>query len=325
MGVIYVLEHDTHLSLNDGTLKVMRKKTREVRLTKPLIHVDEIVLLANASLTPQLLKRCAREGIGVHFLSQNGSYIARLTGTPAKNAPLRIAQYRVYFSPEAKLNLAKSFIRGKLKNSVVFLRRNGADSWSVLREAIKQLDRVRDIGPLRGVEGSAADVYFRALANLFPIEFAFTERSKRPPRDPANSLLSLAYTFLSKEVHSALEIAGFDPYVGYLHEIRYGRISLALDLMEEFRSIISDSVVLSLLNNRRITLEDFDDADGAPRLRREAWPKFLKAWEERMNDRIRHPLLGRRMSYRRILLAQARILGKHLLGEMEEYVPFAVR
>ncbi len=325
MGVIYVLEHDAYLSLDGGTLKVTRRRKREVLLAKPLIHVDEIVLLGNAVLTPQLLKHCAREGIGVHYLSQTGSYIARLTGTPAKNVPLRIAQYRAHFSAEHKLDLAKHFVQGKLKNGLVFLRRNGADGWKVLRDALAQLERTGGEDAVRGVEGQAADAYFRAFASLLPTGFSFTERSKRPPRDPANSLLSLAYTFLAKETQSALEIAGFDPYVGYLHEVRYGRASLALDLMEEFRSIIADSVVLSLLNNRRLTLEDFDGTEGAPRLRREAWPKFLRAWEERMNDRVRHPMLGRSMTYRRILLAQARILAKHLLGELPEYVPFTVR
>ena len=158
-----------------------------------------------------------------------------------------------------------------------------------------------------------------------PEEFAFGERSRRPPRDPANSLLSLAYTLLAKECESALLVAGLDPYVGYLHEVRYGRPSLALDLMEEFRSVLADSVVLSLLNNRRVTLEDFDDSEGFPRLRKEAWPKFLRAWEERLNERVQHPLLRKRLAYREILLAQARILVKHLLGELPRYEPFAVR
>ena len=113
--------------------------------------------------------------------------------------------------------------------------------------------------------------------------------------------------------------------MGYLHEVRYGRPSLALDLMEEFRSVLADSVVLSLLNNRRVTLEDFDDSEGFPRLRKEAWPKFLRAWEERLNERVQHPLLRKRLAYREILLAQARILVKHLLGELPRYEPFAVR
>ena len=123
----------------------------------------------------------------------------------------------------------------------------------------------------------------------------------------------------------ALHLAGLGARVRPLHEVRYGRPSLALDLMEEFRSVLADSVVLSLLNNRRVTLEDFDDSEGFPRLRKEAWPKFLRAWEERLNERVQHPLLRKRLAYREILLAQARILVKHLLGELPRYEPFAVR
>jgi CRISPR-associated protein Cas1 len=182
-----------------------------------------------------------------------------------------------------------------------------------------------DLESLRGIEGQAADIYFSDLASLLPDGFTFTERSKRPPRDPTNSLLSLAYTLLSKEVHSAVEIAGLDPYVGYLHAVHYGRPSLALDLMEEFRSIVADSVVLSLINNRRLTPEDFDSEEGFPRLRKESWPQFLRAWELRLNERVRHPLLGRSYPYREILLCQARILVKSLLGDIDRYVPFTVR
>ena len=221
--------------------------------------------------------------------------------------------------------MAQRFVLGKIRNGLVFLRRNGAEGWERLKEALLEAERAQDEEALRGAEGRAADLYFRAFAELLPEEFAFGERSRRPPRDPANSLLSLAYTLLAKECESALLVAGLDPYVGYLHEVRYGRPSLALDLMEEFRSVLADSVVLSLLNNRRVTLEDFDDSEGFPRLRKEAWPKFLRAWEGRLNERIQHPLLGKRLAYREILLAQARILVKHLLGELPRYEPFAVR
>ena len=221
--------------------------------------------------------------------------------------------------------MAQRFVLGKIRNGLVFLRRNGAEGWERLKEALLEAERAQDEEALRGAEGRAADLYFRAFAELLPEEFAFGERSRRPPRDPANSLLSLAYTLLAKACESALLVAGLDPYVGYLHEVRYGRPSLALDLMEEFRSVLADSVVLSLLNNRRVTLEDFDDSEGFPRLRKEAWPKFLRAWEGRLNERIQHPLLGKRLAYREILLAQARILVKHLLGELPRYEPFAVR
>jgi CRISPR-associated protein Cas1 len=325
MGIVYVLENEAYLSKEGGTLKVARRAGREVLLQKPLIAVEEIVILGNAVVTPALLKYCAQEAIGIHYLSPTGAYYAGLTRTPAKNVPARVAQFRVHLDPQGKLALARRFVLGKIKNGLVFLRRNGAEGWKGLKEALLEAERAPDEEALRGVEGRATELYFRAFAGMLPEGFAFTERSRRPPRDPANSLLSLAYTLLAKECESALLVAGLDPYVGYLHEVRYGRPSLALDLMEEFRSVLADSVVLSLFNNRRVTLEDFDDSEGFPRLRKEAWSKFLRAWEERLNERVQHPLLRKRLAYREILLAQARILVKHLLGELPRYEPFAVR
>lgn len=325
MGVIYVLEQDVYLFKDGGTLKVARRAGREVLLQKPLIAVEEIVVLGNAVVTPALLKHCALNGIGLHYMSPSGTYYAGLSRTPAKNAPVRVAQFRAYLDPERKLVLARGFVLGKLKNAAVFLRRNGASGWGEQRAFVQEVERAEDQGSLRGLEGMAAERYFRALAELLPEGFRFAERNRRPPRDPANSLLSLAYTLLVKECESALHMAGLDPYVGYLHEIRYGRASLALDLAEEFRSILADSVVLTLLNNRRITLEDFTEEEGYPRLRREAWPKFLRAWESRLQEGVRHPLLGKKLNYRQILLAQSRILAKHLLGELASYEPFQVR
>lgn len=294
-------------------------------LEKPLIAVEEILVLGNAVVTPALLKHCAQEGIGLHYLSPTGTYYAGLTRTPAKNPQLRVCQFAAHLDGQKKLALAKSFVAGKLRNAAVLLRRNGSAQWRLVREFLPPVEQAPDEKALRGVEGGAADVYFRALASLLPEGFQFAERSRRPPRDPANSLLSLAYTLLAKECEAALHVAGLDPYVGFLHEVRYGRASLALDLMEEFRSVVADSVVLGLLNNRRLGLEDFDDSEGFPRLKKEAWPKFLRAWEERLSSRVRHPLMGKSYSYRQIILTQARILGKHLLGELPAYVPFSVR
>ncbi|RTI01412.1 CRISPR-associated endonuclease Cas1 [Thermus scotoductus] len=331
MGVIYVLE-DAYLSKEGGVLKVARRRGQEVFLERPLVGVEEIVILGNAVVTPALLKHCAKEGVGLHYLSPTGGYYAGLTRTPAKNAPLRVAQFRAHLDPKRKLALARRFVLGKVQNGLTFLRRNGALGWEALKPFLQDVEKAANEETLRGLEGLAADRYFQIWARLLPDGFTFTERNRRPPRDPVNSLLSLAYTLLAKECESALHMAGLDPYVGYLHEVRYGRASLALDLMEEFRPILADSVVLILLANRRITQEDFEEAhpelpfgEGFPKLRKEAWPKFLRAWEERLNQRIRHPLLGKSHTYRETLLLQARLLGKHLMGELPEYPPFTVR
>jgi CRISP-associated protein Cas1 len=327
MGVVYVLE-DGLLAKEDGslTITVWDKDLgkRKTLLQKPLVNVEEIILVGNTQVTSGLVAHCAEAGIGLHYLGFNGRYLAGLGRTPAKNAAVRVAQFAVHLDPQRKLALAKRFVRGKIRNGLTLLRRNGA-AWEALKPALASLETASDLDMLRGVEGNAASDYFRALATLLPEGFQFGERSRRPPRDPANSLLSLAYTFLARECEGALLTAGLDPYVGYLHEIHYGRASLALDLMEEFRSILADSVVMSLLNNRRLTLEDFDTSEGYPRLRKEGWPKFIRGWEERLSERIKHPMLGKSYSYRQILLCQARILIKYLLDELPQYEPLVVR
>ncbi len=325
MGVVYVLEDGVYLSKEGGTLKVSRRAGREVLLQKPLVAVEEIVVMGNAVVTPSLIKHCAATGVGIHYVSHHGSYIAGLTRPLAKNALARRAQFQAHLDAAHKLRLARAFVQTKIANSMVLLRRNGATEWRLLEENLEEVRRAPNEDALRGVEGRSADIYYRGFAGLLPETFAMTDRNRRPPRDPINSLLSLAYTLLAKECETALQIAGLDPYVGYLHEIRYGRPSLALDLMEEFRSIVADSVVLSLVNNRRIRPDDFDDTQGFPALRQEAWPRFLSEWERRLAETIRHPLLGKKLSYRQIFLAQARILVKHLVGELPEYQGFRVR
>ena len=168
MGVVYVLEHEAYLSLDGGTLKVARRRGREVLLQKPMIHVEEIVLLGNAVVTPGLLKYCAREGIGVHYLSQSGGYYARLASTAPTNVPARVAQFAAHLDPARKLELARAFVRGKLRNNLVFLRRNGAGGVEAVQEALGRLERVREVVHLRGLEGAAADAYFRGVASLLP-------------------------------------------------------------------------------------------------------------------------------------------------------------
>jgi CRISPR-associated protein Cas1 len=322
MGVVYVLQHDVRRALEGGRLLVRRG--REVVLEKPLIHVEGIVIFSNAQISTQLLKECAQAGIGVHFLSQNGAYLAHLSGPLTANAPVRVAQFAVHLDPVGRLRLGRAFVAGKLKNQATVLRRREAPEAAAISDLLETVERADNLEELRAIEGQAAKLYFASFSRALPEEFAFGERSRRPPRDPANSLLSLAYTFLTKEMISALQIAGLDAQIGYLHATRHGRPALALDLIEEFRPLVADSVVLGLLNNGRITLEHFQDP-AAPQLVPEGWPKFLTAWEERINEKARHPALGISMSYREIFLAQARILGKVLLGELPEYLPFTVR
>jgi CRISPR-associated protein Cas1 len=322
MGTLYLLEPDVYLSKDGGVLKVSRKK--EVLLERPLAHVTDVVILGRATVSAAAIEACTEQGTAIHYLSKGGRYVAQVAPIENKNVPMRIKQYEAYLNLAWKHRLARRFVEGKLQNAAVFARRGGAEVGE-LAALLKVVARCEDTEALRGLEGTAARQYFALLKPRFPPEFAPDARSKRPPRDPANSLLSLAYTFLAKECQTAVRVAGLDPYVGYLHEAKYGRPALALDLMEEFRAIVADSVVLGLFNRNMITGAMFEDSKGYPTLTDEGFKQFLRAWEDRLNQQVTHPFLKQKLDYRQVMLAQARMLGKHLMGELPEYVPFSVR
>lgn len=324
MGTLYVLEENVYISRDGGSLKVSRRAGRDLLLERPLAHISEIVVLGNAVVTPAAIYACTEQGSSIHYLTRGGSYFAQIAPVENKNVLVRVKQYEAYLDADWKHCLAKRFVAGKLQNAATFAARGGADT-ACLSEILNLLGACDDTEVLRGLEGNAAKHYFALIKPRFPADFRPEHRSKRPPRDPANSLLSLAYTFLAKEAQTAARVAGLDPYIGYLHEVKYGKPALALDLMEEFRSILADSVVLTLFNKGMITAEMFETSRGYPTLTTEGFKQFLRAWEGRLNQKVRHPLLKQNLDYRQILVAQARILGKHLMGELAAYLPFAVR
>ncbi len=324
MGTLYVLEKDVYISKDGGVIKVSRRAGREKILERPLAHVTDVVILGDAVITPSAIYACTEQGTSIHYLSKTGTYKACISPIENKNVPVRVKQYESYLNNEKKHALAKRFVQGKLHNAIVFAKRGGADT-KQLSALTGPIERCTETESLRGLEGNAAKLYFALIKNRFPSDFAPDSRSKRPPRDPANSLLSLSYTFLAKECQAAVRIAGLDPYIGFLHEVKYGRPALALDLMEEFRSILADSVVLSLFNKNMITQEMFEKTKGYPTLTDEGFKQFLRAWEERLNQKVTHPYLKQKLDYRQIMVAQARILGKQLMAEIDEYLPFSVR
>lgn len=324
MGTLYVLEPDVYVSRDGGVLRVSKRAGRDVLLERPLAHVSDVVILGRATITSAAVQACTEQGTAIHYLTRTGRYLAQTAPIENKNVPLRIQQYQAYLEPEWKHALARRFVEGKLSNALVFARRGGADVTELAR-LIKTAATCQSTESLRGTEGNAARLYFSLLRNKFPADFVPEARSKRPPRDPANSLLSLAYTFLAKECQAAVRIAGLDPYIGYLHESKYGRPALALDLMEEFRAILADSVTLALFNRGMIGEDMFVYDKGYPTLSDLGFKQFLRAWEERLGQTVTHPHLKQKLDYRQIMLAQARLLGKHLMGELPEYLPFAVR
>jgi CRISPR-associated protein Cas1 len=296
------------------------------------------------------VKRCS-----LLFLGHHGQFKGRLSPSFSKNAIVRLAQYRAHQDLTQRCELARRFVIGKLSNQRLRLQRHNrthrdADvqrAIEQLTEAIKNLQalpvhhspelkplvtgdhRVEGtiLGTILGMEGAGSAAYFRCFGKSLsdPRRWPFPGRVKRPPTDPVNALLSFGYALLTSKVASAVQLVGFDPYVGYLHSTFYGRPALALDLVEEFRPVIVDSMVVEILNHRILTPADFVVELGAYRLKQDKRVLFFTRLEERLNQEIQHPLFGYKTSYRRCLELQARLLGKVVTGEIDEYPPLLIR
>src|SRR6266849_807989 len=321
----------------------------------PLLKIDEVVVLGEVTLTASALHLLLERDIEITFLSHYGQFKGRLSPAFSKNAILRLAQYRAHQNMTTRCELARRFVIGKLSNQRTMLQRyHRRQADPEMRQAIEQmgyllgqlaalpLEKVphaqqlvsgdhriagTPLEAILGLEGAGSAAYFRCFGKLLsdPRQWPFPGRVKRPPTDPVNALLSFGYALLTNKVASAVQLVGFDHYVGYLHSAVYGRPALALDLMEEFRPIIVDSVVLTILNNRMLTPADFVVELGAYRLKDEKRTIFFTKLEERLNEEIEHPIFGYKTSYRRCLELQARLLAKYLTGEIDEYPPFLVK
>ena len=320
----------------------------------PLIKIDEVVVLGEVTLTASAVHLLLERDIEITYLSHFGQFKGRLSPPFSKNAVLRLAQYRAHQDMAKRCELARRFVIGKLTNQRQRLQRfNRMHRDAEVSQAIKQLtDLIGGIATLSvdqsprtkplatgdhrvagtpleiilGMEGAGSAAYFRCFGKLLsdPRQWPFPGRVKRPPTDPVNSLLSFGYSLLTNKVASAVQLIGFDHFVGYLHSSVYGRPALALDLMEEFRPVIVDSVVLTLLNNRMLTPNDFVIELGAYRLKDEPRKVFFTKFEERLNEEVSHPLFGYNATYRRCIELQGRLLAKCVTGEIEEYPPFLV-
>ena len=320
----------------------------------PLVKIDEVVVLGEVTLTASALHLLLERNIEITFLSHFGQFKGRLSPPFSKNAILRMAQYRAHQDMATRCELARRFVIGKLTNQRQRLQRfNRTHKDAEVSQAIKQLTdllgglaslpihqpaRMKPLAggdhrvegtPLEtilGMEGAGSAAYFRCFGKFLsdPRQWPFPGRVKRPPTDPVNSLLSFGYSLLTNKVASAVQLVGFDHFVGYLHSSFYGRPALALDIMEEFRPVIVDSVVLNMLNNRMVTANDFVIELGAYRLKDEQRKVFFTKFEERLNEEVSHPLFGYKATYRRCIELQGRLLAKCVTGEIEEYPPFLV-
>jgi CRISPR-associated protein Cas1 len=328
---LYVQEPGAVVRLSSGRIEVSKRE--ETLASVRRIDVSEVALLGPASISGPALRELAASGIPVTHFSFGGRFQAITVGLEPNNVELRIAQFRTADDREACLRLARRFVAGKIRNQRVLLRRNGgeevADAVRELQRLARRAEEAPDLESLLGTEGAAAREYFRSLAHLISPgsaeEFRFDRRSRRPPRDRPNAILSFLYALLVKECALACRRVGFDPLLGFFHRPRFARPALALDLMEECRPLLADSVLLTLVNGRRLTRGDFFARAGTVTLTASGRRAAIAAFEHRMTTEIVHPTFRYRVVYRRALELQARLLAAALLGEAPEYRPLVTR
>lgn len=304
---------------------------KEVVRKLPLHQVRAIYLYGAIQMTAQAAESCLEHGIDVAYFAASGRFLGLLRGLPASGVDARLGQARMFAEPFFRLKQSRECIRAKIHNQRTMLMRNGEVPERVLRQlaaAREATDNVGDLGELLGCEGAAANLYFEQFASMLKgaeWRFDFQGRNRRPPRDPVNALLSLGYSILAKELAGVCHAVGLDPFLGFMHQPRYGRPALALDLMEEFRPLIADSVAISLINRGEINPEDFISSASGTFLNEQGRRRFWEAWFRRMDTEVSHPQFGYKMSYRRMLEVQARQLWRVVRGDAPVYHGFTTR
>ncbi|MFN8035984.1 MAG: CRISPR-associated endonuclease Cas1 [Acidimicrobiia bacterium] len=329
---LYVTENGVTVGISGGRVEISRH--REVLHSVRLLDVSQLCLFGNAQATSQLLRELFAREIPICWFSYGGWFAGIAEGLPAKNVELRRRQ--VVHAARGALRTARRMVEGKIANNRTLLRRNArrpcSDELETLARLRKEAATAESIGTLLGVEGAAARTYFSAFPAMLRQDrslpgaaFAFDGRNRRPPLDAVNCLLSYVYSLLVKDLTVITLAVGFDPYLGVYHRPRFGRPALALDLAEEFRPLVAESAVINLINNGEIRQSDFVVRAGGVMLTREGRKSVLSAYERRLETAIRHPTFGYRVSYRRTLDVQARLLAAHILGEVPEYTSFRTR
>jgi CRISPR-associated protein Cas1 len=336
LNVLYVTTPEAFLSLDGENIVI--KKEENIAMRVPLHNLENVVCFSYPGASPALMGACAERNVGLCFLTPHGRFLARIEGKVRGNVLLRKTQYRLSENEEDSVKIASSFLIGKLSNCRKVLERALRDhamlvdvqalsgASTSLKESIKAVPECKTIYDLLGLEGSAAKIYFSVFDQLIlqqRQDFFFKERSRRPPLDNLNALLSFLYTLLTSEVSSALETVGLDPYVGFLHQDRPGRPSLALDLMEELRPVFADRLALSLINRQQINGKGFTQKEsGGILMDDDTRKKVLMAWQERKKEEIVHPFLKERIAFGLIPYVQALLLARHLRGDLDAYPPF---
>ena len=336
-AVLYLQEPGSFVGKRGDHLIVKKDGTELQKI--PLAIVRQVVVFGNVQVSTQCLECLTFNEIPVVYLTGYGRFVAALQPAPTKNVGLRISQFKRFSDPAECLSLAKAVVRAKLTNQRVLMMRSLRDSESRgseepaardIAELLHRLDKAKSLETILGLEGQGAALYFSQFGRFLKDDpagkpFDFTHRNRRPPRDPVNALLSFAYALLAKDCFSALCTVGFDPYYGFFHQPKHGKPSLALDLCEEFRSVIADSVVLTLVNNQMLTRSDFLISPHGCQLTETGRKTFFIAYEQRKSTVVTHPLFGYKMSYSRMLEVQARLLAAYVKGEVPNYSGFTVR
>lgn len=336
LNTLYVTTPETYLALDGENVVVLLGEEEKLRL--PLHTLESIAYFGYKGTSPALMGACAERGIRLSYFSANGRFLAAASANENGNVLLRKLQYRLSDGPADSAKIARSFILAKVHNSRWILERVTRDhpqrvdvaaikdSCRVLAEQLKAIAVCEDLEVLRGLEGSASERYFSHFDQMILIDderFRFENRNRRPPTDRVNAMLSFLYALLSNTCASALQQAGLDPYVGFLHRDRPGRISLALDLMEEFRGLFCDRLALTMINTRAISARDFDcKENGAVYLNDSGRKAVINAWQSRKQEIIVHPYLNEKIPWGLAPHIQAILLARYLRGDLDAYPPF---
>lgn len=336
LNTLYITSSDRYLSLDGENVVILCGKTEVGRV--PLHNLEAIVTYGFTGASPALMGACAKRNIGLSFLSGSGRFLARVSGEVRGNVLLRKKQYALSEDETSSLDIAKSFITGKIFNGRWVLERATRDHAmrlnteklkrvsAQMKNSLRAVQDCSSMETLRGIEGEAASLYFSVFDDLIlqqKEDFSFTGRNRRPPLDAVNALLSFVYTLLAQMNLSALETAGLDPYVGFMHSDRPGRASLALDLMEELRPVLADRFVISLINKRIVSRSGFSQKEnGAVMMDEDTRKAVLSSWQARKQEMIRHPFLDEKVEWGMTPYAQALLLTRYIRGDLDEYPPF---
>lgn len=336
LNTLYLTSPEHYLSLDGENVVILEQQEERARI--PLHNLEAIVSFGYRGVSPALMGACAKRNVSLCFMTPQGRFLARVTGEVKGNVVLRKTQYQTSTDLSISLGIAKNCILGKVYNSRWVLERATRDhslqidavrvkqASGYLKQALKSIADCDDMAQLRGYEGEAASIYFGVFNELIlqqKKEFCFSGRNRRPPLDNVNALLSFVYTLLTNSIASALEAVGLDPYVGYMHTDRPGRVSLALDLIEELRPVLADRFVLTLINRKIVSKKDFTKKeDGAVLMSDQARKLVLTEWQNKKKDTIKHPYLDEKVEWGMVPFVQAMLLARYLRGDLDEYPPF---